>query len=150
MAHEVRITRKIAATPDEVYDAWTDPKSVVEWMIPIPGGSTRAKLDPRVGGRFHIDMTAEGKTYPHEGEYLRLERARLIEFTWISSATNQQRSVVRVELRPIGNDETELTLTHKQLPTEKSKQEHHDGWSAILDRLGKVLMTNNHQRREKR
>ena len=84
MPDGLRITRKIAATPDELYDAWTDPESVMEWMIPMPGGSTRAKLDLRVGGRFQIDMMGDGKTYPHEGEYLRLERPSLIEFTWIS------------------------------------------------------------------
>ena len=141
MAHEVRITRNLAAAPDEVYDAWTDPKSVMEWMIPMPGGRTRATLEARVGGRFQIDMMSEGKTYPHEGEYLRLERPRLIEFTWISQATGRQRSVVRVELRPIAGGGTELSLTHLELPSEQAAQEHHGGWSAALDRLGEVLST---------
>jgi uncharacterized protein YndB with AHSA1/START domain len=48
MAHEVRLSRRLAGTPDEVYDACTDPKSVMEWMIPLPGGRTTAQLDPRV------------------------------------------------------------------------------------------------------
>jgi uncharacterized protein YndB with AHSA1/START domain len=139
MAHEIRISRRLAATPDEVYEAWTDPKSVSEWMIPIRGGSTQATLDLRVGGRFQIDMMADGKTYPHDGEYLRLERPRLIEFSWISNATNQQRSVVTVELSPIGKGETELKLTHTLLPTEESAHDHHNGWSAALDHLPEVL-----------
>lgn len=139
MADELRITRNIAATPDEVYDAWTDPESIKEWMIPLPGGRTSATLDPRVGGRFRIDMSGEGKTYPHQGEFLRLERPRLIEFTWISMATNQQRSVVTVELRPLGRGQTELTLTHKQLPTDKAVEEHRSGWSAILDHLAEMM-----------
>lgn len=139
MAHEIRISRRLAATPDEVYEAWTDPKSVSQWMIPIPGGSTNATLDPRVGGRFHIVMMGGGKTYPQDGEYLRLERPRLIEFSWISNATNQQRSVVTVELVPFGKRETELTLTHRLLPTEEAAQSHHHGWSAALDHLPEVL-----------
>jgi uncharacterized protein YndB with AHSA1/START domain len=139
MAQDVRLTRRIAATPDEIYDAWTDPKSVAEWMVPIPGGTTKAEIDPRVGGRFHIDMMGQGQTIPHDGEYLRLERPRLIEFTWISMGTNQQRSVVSVELRPVGGDETELTLTHKLLPSDKAVQEHSGGWGTILDRLADVL-----------
>lgn len=138
MPDDLRITRNIAATPDELYDAWTDPQSVMEWMIPMPGGSTRATLDPRVGGRFQIDMMGNGKTYPHEGEYLRLERPRLIEFTWISMATNRQRSIVTIEFRPVGKDTTELTLTHRQLPAE-SLQSHEQGWTNIFDHLAAAL-----------
>ncbi len=108
-------------------------------MIPMPGCNTKATIDPRVGGRFHIGMMADGQSYPRDGEYLRLERPRLIEFTWISNATNQQRSVVTVELSPIGQGETELKLTHKLLPTEESAQSHHHGWSAALDHLPEVL-----------
>jgi uncharacterized protein YndB with AHSA1/START domain len=69
----------------------------MEWMILLRGGRTKASLEAHVGGRFQIDMIGEGKTYPHEREYLRLERPRLIEFSWISEATERQRSVVRVE-----------------------------------------------------
>jgi uncharacterized protein YndB with AHSA1/START domain len=141
MPHEVRITRRLAAPADEVYDAWTNPNSVMEWMIPLPGGRTKATLEAHVGGRFQIDMISEGKTYPHEGEYLRLERPRLIEFTWISEATGRQRSVVRVELRPMADGGTELVLTHQRLPTEKAVQEHRGGWSAALDRLAELLPT---------
>ena len=30
----VTIRRKIEATPEELFDAWLDPESVVEWMRP--------------------------------------------------------------------------------------------------------------------
>ncbi len=139
MTHEVRIVRRLAAPPDEVYDAWTDPQSVMEWLLPRRVERTTATIDLRVGGRFQIDMVGDGRTYPHEGEYLRLERPRLIEFTWISMATNRQRSVVTVELRPVGDGETELSLTHKYLPTEEAAQNHRDGWTVALDHLTALL-----------
>ena len=62
MPAEVRLTRTIAAAADDVFDAWTDAESLAQWMMPIAGGSTRAQVDARVGGRFHIDMTGNGKT----------------------------------------------------------------------------------------
>ncbi len=138
MPHDIRITKKLSATPDEVFDAWTDVKSVRQWMVPQSSWHAEAKIDPRVGGKFKIDMIGEGKTYPHEGEYLRIERPRLIEFTWISQGTNQQRTVVTVELRPVG-DETELTLTHKMFPTKEAANDHRQGWTAIVDHLADVL-----------
>lgn len=138
MPHDIRITKRLPATPDEVYDAWTDPKSVMQWMTPGPGMSSKAKMDVRVGGKFHIDMMGDGKTYPHDGEYLRLDRPKVIEFTWISPGTQQQRTVVTVELRRAG-DETDLTLTHKMFPTKDAADQHKGGWTQIVDHLGEVL-----------
>ena len=135
MPDEVRLTRTIAAAADDVFDAWTDAKSLAQWMMPIAGGSTRAQVDARVGGRFHIDMTGNGKTYPHDGEYLRVERPHLLEFTWISNGTNQQRSVVTVELRALGPEQTELTLTHRLLPNRATVEAHEAGWIRGLDGL---------------
>jgi uncharacterized protein YndB with AHSA1/START domain len=135
MAHEIRITRTIPAPRGEVYDAWTEAESLVQWMIPLPQGRTRAQLDVRVGGRFRIEMFGGGQTYPHEGEYLQLERPALIEFTWISAATQGLRSVVRVELRELSPDCTELTLTQRELPSEQACDEHRTGWTAALDLL---------------
>ena len=135
MAHEIRLTRRIAASPDEVFDAWTDAGSLAQWMLPIPGGSTTARVDARVGGTFHIDMIGNGQTYAHDGEYLRVERPRLLEFTWVSRGTNGERSIVTVELRALAADLTELILTHRQLPNRATADAHDEGWSRGLDQL---------------
>jgi uncharacterized protein YndB with AHSA1/START domain len=135
MANEIRLTRKIAATPDEVFDAWTDAESLAQWLVPIAGGSTTARVDARVGGTFHIDMIGNDQVYPHDGEYLRIERPRLLEFTWISHATRGERSIVTVELRPLGSEETELTLVHRLLPDASAAESHLGGWGRGLDRL---------------
>jgi uncharacterized protein YndB with AHSA1/START domain len=136
MAHELRLSRRIAATPAEVFDAWTRADQVAQWMCPSGPGTTRAQLDPRVGGSFRIDMTDKGTVIPHNGEYLRLERPHLVEFTWVSPFTDQQRSVVTVELKAAGRDATDLTLTHKLLPSAKAVDDHTWGWNACLDGLG--------------
>ena len=135
MADEIRLTRKIAASAEDLFDAWTDPDSLAQWLVPIPGGSTRARVDARVGGSFHIDMSGKDEVYPHDGEYLRVERPRLLEFTWISRATNGERSIVTVELRPLDAGTTELILTHRLLPNRATADAHHEGWSRGLDRL---------------
>lgn len=140
MAHEIKITKRLSATPDEVYDAWTNPGSVAQWMSAGPGMTSKAtKMDARVGGKFHIDMEGNGKTYPHDGEYLRLDRPRVIEFTWISPGTEMKRTVVTIELRPVGREETELTLTHTGFTSKESSEDHKQGWTAIVDSLAEVL-----------
>src|SRR5690349_20544707 len=120
MANEIRLSRRIAAPPAVVFDAWTRAEQVNQWMIPAGPDSTRAQLDARVGGRFHIDMNNAGTVVPHDGEYLRLERPHLIEFTWVYPYTDHKRSVVTVELKAAGRGATDLTLTHKLLPNAKA------------------------------
>ena len=40
MANEIRLSRRIAATPAEVFDAWTRAEDVNRWLIPCGPGST--------------------------------------------------------------------------------------------------------------
>lgn len=135
MDHELSITRVLAATPDEVYDAWLDPQALAEWMRPIPGGRTEAQNDPRVGGGFLIIMYGNGTRYPTRGEYLRLERPHLLEFTWHADGDDRQKSIVTVALKPLGADRTQLTLHHRLLPNAESAASHEAGWSRGLDSL---------------
>ena len=134
MANELRLSRRIAASPDEVFDAWTRAEAVNQWLVPGPV-TTRARIDARVGGRFRIEMINGEDHNPHEGEYLRLDRPRLLEFTWISKYTEDKRSVVTVELKAAGADATDLTLTHRLLPDATAVAKHTGGWNAALDKL---------------
>ena len=135
MAMQIKLRRRLAATPDEVYEAWTDARSLSQWLLPIVGGHTQAVVDARVGQRYRIEMFGVSSRHEQQGEYLRLERPRLIEFTWIADPAAAQRSIVTVELEPAGDAETELTLTHRLLPNEASAQSHQSGWDAGLDSL---------------
>jgi uncharacterized protein YndB with AHSA1/START domain len=138
MAHDLTITRNIDATPDEIFDAWTDPASMKQWFRPGPINRVDVVTEPKVGGKFRIDMFEGQKSYPHHGEYLRLERPRLLEFTWISNSTQQQRSVVTIELHPNGKG-TDLKLTHTLLPNEKEVTSHREGWTDIVEKLAGAL-----------
>lgn len=135
MTHQIQLKRKLAATPDEVYEAWTDAASISQWMVPVVGGRTEAQADARVGGALHIKMYGLSSQHEQPAEYLRLERPRLIEFSWVADPAAEHRSIVTVELKPVGKDETELTLTHRLLPSEDSAQNHYSGWDSGLDSL---------------
>jgi len=135
MSHELSITRILSASPEEVYEAWLDPQSLAEWMRPIPGGYTTAQITPGVGGGFLIVMIGNGTRYPTRGEYLRLDRPRLIEFSWYADGDDTHKSIVTVELRPLGVDRTELRLRHRLLPSAESARDHQDGWGRGLDSL---------------
>jgi uncharacterized protein YndB with AHSA1/START domain len=132
------ITRRIAASPNDVFDAWTDPNSMRTWMRPGDGVDSRVTLDVRVGGKYRIDMIrGNGRVYEHTGEYLVVDRPHTLKFTWISEGTEQRTSTVTIELRPVGK-ETELTLTHEGLPTAKATAGHTQGWTEIIEQFEKA------------
>jgi uncharacterized protein YndB with AHSA1/START domain len=132
------ITRQIAASPQDVFDAWTDGESMRTWMRPGDGTDARVTLDVRVGGKYRIDMIGgNGRVYEHTGEYLVVDRPRTLKFTWISEGTEQRRSTITIDLRPVGK-QTELTLTHEGLPNAKATSEHRQGWTEILEQFVKV------------
>src|SRR5216683_7976116 len=134
----VKVTRRIGAEPNEVFDAWLDPDGMRVWMCPGDARFVAAEVEPRVGGRFRIVMGREPGGVEHTGEYRELHRGRRLVFTWISENTFGRETLVTIELRPIG-DETEVTLTHEGLPNEEQRKGHEGGWRSIVDKLALAI-----------
>src|SRR2546426_5823171 len=67
--HEVRV----AASPDSVFEYFTDPVKMVQWM------GTQATLDPRPGGVCRVDPAGHAAVL---GEFVEVDRPRRIVFTW--------------------------------------------------------------------
>ena len=106
---EITVARTIPATPEEVYDVWIDPKS--------PGGpwygAAKAIVNVTLDGLFYLALNHEGKTWPHFGRFVRLERPNVVEHTWMSEPTKGLESVVTVTLAKQGAD----TLVTRACPT---------------------------------
>jgi uncharacterized protein YndB with AHSA1/START domain len=132
---EVTVSRTIPASPQNVFDVWMDPKS--------PGGpwfgSDRVILNPVVDGLFYLAMKHEGRTWPHYGRFLKIERPRVIEYTWMSEATQGAESIVTVTLEPRG-EQTEVTLRHSGVPDDEMGRKHKDGWAWVLSALAEAIV----------
>lgn len=131
-AFRTDVARSYTARPEQVFDAWVNPVSVKAWLA----DGEKAIVDPREDGLFYIEMPYEGRNYPHYGRYLRVERPRVLEFTWVSEGTRGKESVVKIELVARGG-KTELTLSHEGLPDQEMADSHQGGWSNFLDSLTK-------------
>ena len=92
----------IAAPPERVFQALTDPKQVPQWWGEKGLYSiTSWKGDLRPGGKWRSDgVGADGKAFFVEGEYLEVDPPRLLVHTWIGSYTGSLKTVVRFELEP--------------------------------------------------
>src|SRR5215468_9239342 len=54
--YRIQVRRRIPAPREAVYEAWTDPEGLREWMCPGDVISAAATLDVRVGGSFRITI----------------------------------------------------------------------------------------------
>lgn len=135
---ELKITRRIAATPERLFDAWLDPATIRRFMSPGEGTSTlRAETDPRVGGRYDIVMQNDMGEIPHWGEYREIDRPKRLSFTW-NSPHAVPDSLVTVTFRAVG-DETEVTLVHDRFPSDALRDGHERGWAEILTALARTM-----------
>jgi uncharacterized protein YndB with AHSA1/START domain len=68
---EVVITRIVAAPRRVVFDAWTNPKVVPQWLLGPPGWTMPVcEIDLRPGGRWHyVWRKADGTEMPMTGRY---------------------------------------------------------------------------------
>ncbi|MFM0739113.1 SRPBCC domain-containing protein [Paraburkholderia xenovorans] len=135
----VRVSKLLAASCDEVFDAWLDPDGMREWMLPGTVKHCDVMLEPHVGGRFHIFMKSAGADYVHSGEYRVLERPSKLAFTWVSSRMDRQETLVTIELFERGERQCELVLTHERVPADHSAKGLGVGWNQMLEKLGKRL-----------
>lgn len=114
-APALTVRREIAASAEELFDAWLDPASLAVWMR--PGDTQRAdvQVDARVGGAFEIVMHTPKGAVSHNGTYREISRPRRLVFTWNSPYAGNTDSLETVEFHA-----------------------RRGGWSDILVLIGKV------------
>lgn len=130
---KINVSRVIRAQPEEVFRAWTDPERMKRWF-----GTTRQIVDPKVDGLFFLAMEHQGRTWPHYGRFVRLERPKVVEFTWMSEGTQGVETTVTVKLAPRDGG-TQLTLDHAGVPDTELGRGHQEGWTAIVGEIAKAL-----------
>jgi uncharacterized protein YndB with AHSA1/START domain len=132
----VVVRRSIAASAEDLFDAWLDPEALAQWMRPGTIQSTIARVEPRVGGSYEITMHGTSGPILHRGVYRIIDRPRRLAFSWNSSFTESQDTLVTVDFVTRGQL-TEVIVTHEQLP-ESARPSHRNGWTSGLEHLDEV------------
>jgi len=136
------LKRRFQAPPAKVFAAWTDPEKIKRWMGPGQITTKRAEADPRVGGRYRIEMRSpDGEAHNVSGVYREVVVNEKLVFTWAWDATppdEPYETMVTVLFKPDG-DGTLLTLTHERFIDDESRDGHKQGWNGALDKLEKLF-----------
>ena len=129
------VRREIAASAEDLFDAWLDAESLSAWMKPRNIRETHAETDPREGGSFRIVMVRDDEdSVVHTGMYRVIDRPRRLVFTWVSPHTDFRDSVVTVTFEPSGAS-TVVQIHHVGLPSAAEQAGHLDGWTSALEVL---------------
>src|SRR4051812_34580039 len=86
----ITLTRRVAASPERVFAAWTDVEQLAAWWWPQLAGTTY-DVDARPGGRYRIEGPAMGARVP--GVYTGGAPPRRLVFTWVWQDVGEPASV---------------------------------------------------------
>src|SRR5687768_13908775 len=124
-----RTSRRVAASAEDVWDAFMDPEALVAWLPPAEMTGRMHDWDGRVGGGYRMSLfyppdenTIRGKTAEREdmvqARFVELERPRRIveAVTFVTDdpeLAGEMTMTVTLEAGPGG---TEVTLLFEHLP----------------------------------
>jgi uncharacterized protein YndB with AHSA1/START domain len=129
------VRRVIPATPERLFDAWTEPDHLTRWWGPSGVTCPLADIDLRVGGSYRIaNRFASGETVYITGEFQAIERPRKLVFTWRMESSEGPSEIVTV-LFEASNAGTEVSVIHERIADQSTLGGHEVGWHGCLDGL---------------
>lgn len=132
-ADEIVSEIEIAAPPERVFEALTDPQQVVRWW----GEKgvyrcTRFESDLRPRGRWRATgVDGHGNDFEVTGEYLEVDPPRVLACTWKATWTGDVQTTVRWELEATGKG-TRVRVRHSGLAAYPEIANAYRGWPRML------------------
>jgi len=135
------LERIIPATPEALFELWTDPAELVRWWAPDGYECLVDALDTRPGGRWRTSLRKAGsKPLSISGVYRAIEPARHLRFTWAWEGDDGVRgheTEVCVTFNAVPGG-TRLTLIQQTFESKPVRDRHSFGWSACFDRITRI------------
>jgi uncharacterized protein YndB with AHSA1/START domain len=124
----------IRATPERVFEFWTEPGHLVQWFGPEGAVCVAAEVDLKIGGRYRIgNRFPDGSVHWIAGAFELIEKPARLVYSWgLEPAPSTER--VTVKFVPQG-DATEVTVIHENIPSSKVQQGHAKGWQGCFQGL---------------
>lgn len=130
----LEVRRAIRATPQRLFEAWTQPALLRQWWGPKGVACIDAQIDLRVGGAYRIaNRFPDNRVLWIAGEFEQIEPPSLLVYTWrVEPQTTSERVTVRFEPR---GEVTDVVVRHECIADTSARDQHERGWLDCLEGL---------------
>jgi uncharacterized protein YndB with AHSA1/START domain len=141
MSNDVRIERLLDGTPDEIFEAFTDPGAMLEWYQDNPGWNVEVRAcDVRVGGTTIVAFGPGDERYIEEMTYSTVDRPSRIAYTEVFRMPDGSSFTTEVAITFDAQDaKTLMTIVQTGFPNTEIRDAHQNGWPGFIDRLERVV-----------
>lgn len=142
MSLDLRFERLIAAAPERVFDAFTDPAGQREFYgTDAPGWVVDSRCDLRVGGVWSISFgPSRDELYHHRHVFETIDRPRRILLTTTETRLDGSSFDTSTEFSFEPRDGgTLMTMVQAGFPDEVLRDEHTRGLPNAFDRFERML-----------
>ena len=150
-AKQLVIERTITASPERVFDAFTDPEQLTQWWWPNGFTCPAAEVDLRVGGTYRLamqwpDSVPTDNQFSHYmgGEYYEIERPHRLVMSGRAGSDDQGELFATLIEITLEAREGSTLLTMRQsyfepLPPAQALAGAEQGWTEQLDKLERLI-----------
>ena len=141
---EARIVRCFPQSVSLVYQMWTQPEHLEQWLSPADDISMEVlEFNFQVGGEFFLRYTwGEDNVFPVRGKFLTIEHEKSLIFSWLPQPPDPdagKETMISVWFRPLPDGGTEVEVRHTLFPDKPMRDRHQEGWTGAFDRLARRL-----------
>jgi uncharacterized protein YndB with AHSA1/START domain len=137
----VRLHRVIAAKPDKIYRAFSEPDAYARWLPPNGFTGKVHEMEFKVGGTYKMSFTnfTTGKNEPFGGEYRELvPNERIVFSDRFDDPELSGEMVTTVEMREVSVG-TELNIVQEGIPDVIPLHGCYLGWQESLTNLARLV-----------
>lgn len=132
------MTRRFEASPERVYDAWTNPETAALWLFTGPTSQSHTcEIDARPGGRWTITDTRDGVLYTAIGEFLEADRPRRISLTFGMPQFSPEFDLITVNFEADGDGC--LMYFRQEGIAQDAKRPSESGWTPMFEGLALAI-----------
>ena len=134
------VRKTIRATPERLFEAWTQPAQLRRWWGPQDVECVDAQIDLRVGGQYRIaNRFSDGRVVWITGQFELIEPPERLVYTWgVEPQTVSERVTVQFERH---RDDTDVVVVHERIADRRLRDVHEKGWRECLEGLSKFTVS---------